>query len=134
MRPVGLMPGQRRPDDVVDAGTAGDPAEFAFCLVGQRDQTARIAGTARTVAARDLAVGRALHCGDDFGDAGAAPGAEVVGSRRGAVLQRIQCAKVGFGEIFDVDVIADRSAVRRVEIVAEDREFIAFVIGAERRL
>src|SRR4051812_20144860 len=96
------------------------PAEFPLDLVGGCDQARRVARTSWLFHHGDLFAGHRLTGGDDFADAGAAAGAEVV---EGALI-RAEGQHVGLGEVYDVDVVADAGAVGRLVIGPENLDIL----------
>jgi hypothetical protein len=97
----------------------GFPTEGALQFFLAGNENSRITGTARTQFARDSAAGDAFGGVDDFEDRKAAAVADVEGFARDA-FNLLESAKVGIGDIEDVDVIADAGSVGRGVVRAED--------------
>jgi len=77
------------------------PAEFAVDFFAGGDEAGGVAGAAGLLDDGDLFAGHFFAHRDDFADAGAAAGAEVV---EGAFF-RAEGEHVGGGEVEDVDVV-----------------------------
>src|ERR1700677_1410653 len=89
-------------DDFFDGLVLRLPAELALDFFRGGDELRRVAGTARFLDRGDRLAGDLFAGGDDFADAGAAAGAEVV---KGA-FRDAQGEDVRLREVDDVDVIA----------------------------
>src|SRR5205085_8633956 len=109
-----LMPPPGAFDDGIDALELRPPAEFALNFFRSRDEARRIASAPRffydgNFVPRDFAARI-----DHLAHAGAAAGAKIVE----VTLRGLQRQNMRAGEIQDVDVVADASAVRRIVIRA----------------
>jgi len=131
------------PDQAVrtmsSSGCSGFPAEFVDGFVGAGDEDAGIACTARMDLNRDWMTGDAASGINDFAHAEALSIAQVVDQwmkivdrcrcRSGGRFERIERQKMGVGEVGDVDIVADASAVRGGVIVAEDLDEVTAAEG-----
>ena len=89
---------------------------------GVGDKERRIAGTARLDHVRHVAPGLGRDRGQDLAHGKSGTGAEVEGAALVPLQQQLQRCDMGGGEIDDVDIVADRGAVRRCVIGAEHGE------------
>lgn len=97
------------------------PAEHAVKLVLAGDQDGGIAGAARREFARNFAAGDFFGGVEDFENGKAAAVADVEGLA-GDGFDGIESTDVGIGDVENVDVIADASAIGRGVIGTEDFE------------
>ena len=74
---------------------------------------------------RDGAACDLFDCVDDLADGEAVASAEVVGVAARTIEKRLERGDMGFGEIGNVDVVADAGAVGRVVILTEDSQRLA---------
>jgi hypothetical protein len=95
------------------------PAEHAVKFVLTGDEHGGIAGAARRDFARNFATGDFFRGVDDFEDGKTAAVADIE-SFTGDRFNGFESAEVGVGDIQDVNVIADASAVRRGVVRTED--------------
>ena len=85
--------------------------EFATNFFGAGDQGGGIAGAAGGFGERNLPAGDAACGGDDFADAETGAVAEIVDTLT-RVFKSTKDEEVGLGEVVDVDIVTDTSAVR----------------------
>src|SRR5262245_27543320 len=96
-------------DDSVYAGELGAPAQLVLGQVGAGDQDRRVGGAARRFDGRDLTAGDAAGGRDDLAHGIAAAVAQVVDPA--AAVDRAEREDMRVGEVDDVNVVADASAV-----------------------
>ena len=144
---VGLEPICGGFDDVVQVGEPGFPTERLSNFCGVRVENRWVSRTSGTHFDLEVLASDTLQGIDHFLDGKAAPDAQV----KELILTRcemIEGEEMRSGEIFDMNIIADASAVRSVVIVSKNRERIAppesgfdrqwndtgfgIVVGAER--
>ena len=101
------MPGPGAGDDSFYVLKLRPPAEFGADFFRAGDEAWRVSGAARFFNDGDFIAGDFFTGGDDFADAGAAAGAEVVACARWSV----EGEHVRLCEVEDVDVVADAGAV-----------------------
>jgi hypothetical protein len=95
------------------------PTQLAADQVARGDELGRIARPPRRLAGGDLPPRHLLGGGDDLAHGEAAAVAEIEDLVLG-FAGSVEGEEMGGGEIGDVDVVADRRAVRRGVIGAED--------------
>ena len=88
----------------------GRPVQVVADSFGASDQSGRIAGAAGEIDAGDVAGGDASRGGDDFANAKAGDVTEIVDALI-RVLEGAENEKVSLGEVVDMDVVTDASAV-----------------------
>jgi hypothetical protein len=110
------VPGPGAFDDFFDGLEFRGPAKFALDFVGAGNEAGGVARAAGFLDYGNGFAGDFFAGGDDFADAGAAAGAEVV---EGAALYA-EGEDVGLGEVDDVDIVADAGAVRGLVVGAVD--------------
>src|SRR5246127_3532062 len=101
------------------------PVQVTLDAVRRRYQHCRIAGAPRHLARGNRMTGYASSGFDDFANAKAVTGAEIV-DELVALAQRVEYEDVRAGEIAHVNVIADAGAVRRGIVRAKDGYVLAF--------
>lgn len=98
----------------------GRPVKFTADFFGAGDEGGGIAGAPGGFDEGNIAAGNAAGGGEDFKDAEADAGAEIVDALIG-VLEGVEDEEVRLREIVDMDVVANTGAVRRGIVGAEDR-------------
>jgi len=114
-----LFPGPGGGDDFLEGRVLGFPAEGTVKLFFAGDQDRGIAGAARGKFAGDLVTSDFFGGVDNFDDREAAAVANVE-SFAGDGLDGFEGAKVGIGDVEDVDVVADASAIGSGIVGAEN--------------
>src|SRR3954466_3079271 len=119
-----FMPFPGGGDDALQLGIAGFPAELLPGARGVGDELRRIAGAARADGFWNRMAGNLAAGVDDLPHAVAAAGAQVeVNPLSGS--QCFERHEVGLGQIVNVDIVADATAVRGWIVVAENRDPLA---------
>jgi len=98
---------------------AGLPAKVAAHFFAAGDKHGWVAGTFWENFFRDIAACNAAHGVDDFADRVTLSGADIE-SGAGYARDLLKSAKMGFGNVQDMHVIADAGAVRRGIVAAKN--------------
>src|SRR5688572_14529139 len=117
-------------DDLAQVPPLWIPTENFTRFFRARDQRRRISGTPRGDARSNFSAGYFLGDRDHFFDGVARTVAQIENAFNAAV-ERMHRIQMGLGQIDDVNVIADASAVRRGIVVAENLDFGSLPRGLE---
>lgn len=107
-------------------GIFGFPAQDFLGLCRIRDEGCRVAGAAAHDAEGNLLAGDLFRAADDVENARAGLRSQVDRQAFARSLQIFERHSVSAGEIVHMDVVADARSVRRVVIVSENENFLAF--------
>src|SRR5580658_1117597 len=121
-----LPPLPSRRNDGAQVGLAGCPAESRFRFRGISDQARRIAWARRLEANANVAPGDLPRAFDDLQNRITVPRAEIQKIGFAVAAQMPERTNVRVGEIGHMDVIANRSTVRRWIVLAEHRHVERF--------
>jgi hypothetical protein len=114
-----LFPSPGGLNDFFEGRVSGYPVEGFFEFFAAGNEDGGIAGAARAEFAWDLAAGDALGGADDFENGKAAAVADVEGFA-GDAIDFLEGADVRVGDVEDVDVVSNASAVGGGVVSAED--------------